>query len=111
MKENMDNDYIRKVKSWMRSKVNVRNLVRAIDNWTVLLLYIGQNMKWQILTRTGKGYNVNEGLHSTTDKIRLYLHKEEDVRGLISVEISVELAIIEVDSYVVISVKKIMKNC
>lgn len=59
--------------------------------------------------RTWRGFDMNGWLHSRAGIVRLYLSRNEGRRGLISVEVCMELARVDIDSNVYNSEGNLLK--
>ena len=93
MKENIGNEYIRRVKLICKLNLNAGNFISGINAWAIgVMRYSGgiidwtkeelQDMDW----KTRKIMTLNECLHPRSSVTRLYLKHKEGGRGFISVE-------------------------
>ena len=83
----------------MKSKLNGGNLVRGVNTRAVSLLRYSAAFSWRkselqaIDRKTRNLFTIYVALHPTSDVGRLYIHRKEGGRCLISIEDCVELAI------------------
>ena len=91
----------------MKSKLNVGNLVNGVNTWVVSLLrYSAAFVSWTktelkaIDRKTRKLFTIYGALHPKLDVDRLYIHRKEGGRGLISIKDCVELAVRGLERYV-----------
>ena len=78
MKERITKEYKRRQRLSLKSKLNGRNKVTAINTWTVAIFRYGAGKSRKTM--------MYGGLHSKSDIDRLYVKRQEGGRGLISVE-------------------------
>ena len=78
MKENFQREYLRRTKLIMKSRLNGRNKIIAINTWAVSLMRYGAGIvKWtkskpdEIDRKTRKVMTLNKELHPTSDVNRL----------------------------------------
>ena len=107
MKLNVSKEYIRRIRKVLNSKLNGGNLVRGVNTWAVSLLrYSAAFVSWRkselqaIDRKTRKLFTIYGALHPKSDVDRLYILRKEGGRGLISIEVCVELAIRGLEEYV-----------
>ena len=91
----------------LMSKLNGGNLVHGVNTWAVFLLrYSAAFVSWRkselqgIDRKTRKLFTIYGALYPKPDLDRLYIPRKERVRGLISIEDCVELAIRGLKVYV-----------
>ena len=90
MKENFWREYLRRTKLIMKSRLNGRNKIIAINTWTVSLIRYGAGIvKWtkskhdEIDRKTRKVMTMNKELHPGSTVDRLYVSRMEGGGGLI----------------------------
>ena len=93
MKDIFRNEYMQRLKLVMKSKLNGKNKINAVNTWAVSLLrYGGGVIGWtkeeqQSMDRkTRKVMTMNKELHSRSNTARIYVPRKRGVRGLISCE-------------------------
>ena len=90
MKEKITKEYKRRQRLILKSKLNGRNKVTAINTWAVAIFrYEAGIMQWKALDldrKLRKTMAMYGGLHPKSDVYRLYVKRKEGGRGLISVE-------------------------
>ena len=93
MKEVFRREYLRRVNLVMKSKLNGKNKIMAINTWAVSLMRYGAGiLKWnknelqQIDRKTRKVMTINKGLHPRSDVARIYVSRKRGGRGLQSCE-------------------------
>ena len=93
MKEKIKNEYIKRLKAILKSKLNSGNTVKAINSWAVpVIRYIAGIVDWknsELLNmdrKTRKVLNMYQPLHSRSNVDRLYLRRSEGGKGLPSLE-------------------------
>ena len=104
MKEHVSALYKKRLKLLLKTKLNARNLITAINSWAVAVVrYSAGFLDWtkeemDILDRmTRKALTMNGGAHPKADVDRLYLRRKVGGRGLISVAKCVELERLNLD--------------
>ena len=104
---NVSKECIRRLKKFLKSKLNGGNLVRGVNTWAVSLLrYSAAFVSWRkselqtIDKKTRKLFTIYGTLHRKSDVDRLYIPRKEGGRALISIEDCVELAIRGLEVYV-----------
>ena len=97
MKLNDLKEYVRRLRKFLRSKLNGGNLVRGVNTWAVSLLrYLAAFFSWRkseleaIDRKTRKFFTIYGALHPNSDVDRLHISRKEGGRGLISIEDCVE---------------------
>ena len=107
MKEKLRNEYKRRVRKVLQSKLNGRNMVQAINTWAVSSLrYSAPFIEWtreelRTMDRmTRKMMTMHKALHPRDSVCRLYLPRKEGGRGLIAVEDCIDLAKLGLERYI-----------
>ena len=115
MKLNVLNEYIRRLRRDLKSKLNGGNLVREVNTWAVSLLrYSAAFVSWRkselqaIDRKTRKLFTIYGALHSKSDVDRLHIPRKGG-GGLISIEDCVELAIRGLEVYIHGSEERLMQ--
>ena len=97
MKELFRMEYLRRVRLVMKSRLNGRNKIGAINTWAVSLMRYGAGViRWnkeelEMLDRkTRKIMTINKELHPRSDVTRLYVARKRGGRGLIGCESCVQ---------------------
>ena len=100
-------EYIRRLKLVLKSKLNRRNKILAINTWAVSLLrYSGGIIRWnkddllEMDRRTRKLMTMNGALHLKSDINRIYIPTKRGGRGLIIAESSVQRGKNSMDWYI-----------
>ena len=98
MKIKVTAEYKRRLRLILKSKLNGKNKIQAINTWAVALLRYGAGIiNWKIdelkkMNRTTrKTLTMYGALHPKSDIDRLYLKRKHGGRGLISIEMCVRL--------------------
>ena len=93
MKNKVAADYERRLRLILKSKLNGKNKIQAINTWAVALLRYGAGIiNWKVdelkkMDRTTrKTLRMYGALHPKSDINRLYLKRKHGGRGLISIE-------------------------
>ena len=93
MKEIFLKEYLRCIKLIMRSKLNVRNKIMAVNTWAVSLMRYGAGIiGWNTIElqkldrKTRKTMTINKELHPRGGVARIYVSRRKEGRGLISCE-------------------------
>ena len=93
MKEKFSKEYLRRLRLILRSKLNGRNKIMAVNTWAVSVMRYGAGiLKWNtdelksLDRRTRKFITMHGALHLKSDVDRVYLRRELGRRGLISCE-------------------------
>ena len=93
MKEMFSKEYLRRTKLIMRSKLNGRNKIMAVNIWSVSLMRYGAGiLGWntnelqKLDRKTRKIMTINKELHPRSDVARIYVSRRRGGRGLISCE-------------------------
>ena len=97
MKDKFRNEYFRRAKLILKSKLNGRNKIMALNTWIVSILRYGAGiLKWnknelqEMDRKTRKFMTMNKELHPRSDVARLYVSRKNGGRGLIGCESSVK---------------------
>ena len=93
MKEKFSKEYLRRLRLILRSKLNGRNKIMAVNTWVASVMRYGAGiLRWNTdelksLDRTNRKFMTMHGaLHPKSDIDRVYLCREMGGRGLISCE-------------------------
>ena len=93
MKEKITKEYKRRQKLILKSKLNGRNKVTAINTWAVAIFRYGAGIiQWKaselkdLDRKSRKTMTMYGGLHPKSDIDRLYVKRKEGGRYMISVE-------------------------
>ena len=93
MKDKFRNEYFRRVKLILRSKLNGRNKIMALNTWAVSILRYGAGiLKWnknelqEMDRKTRKFMTMNKELHPRSDVAWLYVSRKNGGRVLIGCE-------------------------
>ena len=91
MKEKIENEYKRRVRKILETKLSGENVIKAINTWAIVLLKSAAFLDWtkeekQQLDRrkTRKRLTMHKGLHPKSNVGRLYIPRKEGGRGLLS---------------------------
>ena len=106
MKEKIRKEYNRRVRLILRTELNGRNKIEAINSLAVpVVQYSFGIIDWKISelkkidTKTRKLLNMHKMLHPKADVERLYIPRKDGGRGLIFVETAFKTATIGLDHY------------
>ena len=93
MKDNIKEEYIKRVKAVLKSGLNSGNLVTAINTWAVpVVRYSAGIVEWTKLEldnmdrKTRKIMNMHKALHPRSNVDRLYIPRKEGGKGLLSIK-------------------------
>ena len=93
MKSNVSKEYIRKLRKFLKSKLNGGNFVCGVNTWAVSLLrYSAAFVSWKksqlqaIDRKTRKFFTIYGALHAKSDVDTLYISRKKGGKGLISIE-------------------------
>lgn len=93
MKIRLQNEYYRRLKRILKSKLNGKNVIMAVNTWAVSVLRYGAGViNWtkaeleSIDRKTRKQMTIYGMLHPRADVQRLYLPRGQGGRGLKGVE-------------------------
>ena len=116
MKESVTEEYYRRVRKILKSKLNRGNVINAINTRAVAIIRYGAGIiKWtkeelrNIDRKTRKLMTMHRVLHPQAGEDRLYIKRAEGGRGMISVEDSVEIETNSLHQYIVESKEKLPK--
>ena len=91
MKEAFATEYFRRVKLVLKSKLNGKNKINALNTWAISLMRYGAGiLNWrvneldQVDRKTRKILTINREFHPKSDIDRLYVSRKKGGRGLIS---------------------------
>ena len=105
--EKLKQEYKRRLKKILRSKLSGGNIITAVNTWAVSLIrYAAPFVEWrrdelkEMDRSTRKVMNMYRALHPRDSVARLYLPRKEGGRELLSIEDSVDLAILGLENYV-----------
>ena len=97
MKDKFRNEYFRRTKLILKSKLNGRNKIMALNTWAVSILRYGagiltwiKNELQEMDRKTRRFMAMNKELHPRSDVARLYVSRKNGGRGLIGCENSVK---------------------
>jgi len=117
MKDSITTEYVRRLKNVLKSKLNSRNTVNAINSRAVSIIrYSAGIVKWnvdelkQLDRKTRKLLTMYCMFHKKGDVDRLYLGRAEGGRGLISVEDCVLIENNSLYEYVSNSEEKLLRE-
>ena len=92
-KENIKNEYIKRLKAILKSKLNSGNTMKAINSWAVpVIRYSAGIVDWKnselrnMDRKIRKVLNMYQSLHPRSNVGRLYLPRSEGGKGLLSLE-------------------------
>ena len=93
MKEKTIKEYKRRLRLILKSKLNGRNKITAINTWAVAVFRYGAGiLEWKeselknVDRKSRKTMTMYGALHPKSDVDRLYIKRKEGGRGLMSVE-------------------------
>ena len=117
MKEKFSKEYLRRLRLILRSKLNGRNKIMAVNTWAVSVMrYDAGILKWNtdelksLARRTTKFMTMNGVLHSKSDVDRVYLSRGMGERGLISCERYIRMEENNLEWYVKNSVEPLIEG-
>ena len=107
MKDKIQKEYLRRIKTQLEIKLSNRKLIKGINSWAVpLVRYSGTFLKLtreelkQIDQRTRKLMTIYKALHPRDDVDRLYGSRKYGRRGITSTEDSVNASIQRLEDYI-----------
>ena len=116
MKENLEKEYLTRVRKVLKSDLNSSNKIKAINTWAMPSLTYGYGViKWSVTdletidTRTRKLLTMNSMFHKKSDITRLYMQRSEGGRGLLSASQQYKKAIINLAHHIENSKDKYIK--
>ena len=93
MKDKIKNEYLRRTRILLETKLSSRNLIKGISNWAVpLVRYSGPFLKWtrdelkEMDQRTRKLMTMHKALHPRHDVDRLYVSRKDRGRRVAIIE-------------------------
>ena len=92
MKDKFRNEYFRRKKLILKSKLNGRNKIMALNTWVISILRYGAGMNelQEMDRKTRKRMAMNKELHPRSDVVRLYVFRKNGGRRLTGCENSVK---------------------
>ena len=106
MKDCVRKEYYRSTRKIFKSKLNGGNSIKSVNTWAVSLLrysaaFIGwtRNELKEMDRQTCKIVNMNGALHPGESVTRLYMPRKEGGRGLVAVEVCVDMAVLSLEKY------------
>lgn len=97
IKEKIRNEYIRRVRKILKSKLNGGNTIKAMNTWAIpVIRYTAGVVDWTLAEleeldrKTRKTMTINHALHPRSDVDRLYLSRNIGGRGMLQVRQTVE---------------------
>ena len=108
MKDKIRKEYLRINTKLLETKLSSRNIIKGINTQvTPLVRYSGPFLKWtrdelKQMDQKQENYvmTIHQALHSRDDVDRLYVSREEEGRGLASIEDSVDASKQRVEDYI-----------
>ena len=117
MKDQIKNEYIRRVRNILKSKLNGENIILAFNSRAVSITRYGVGIiSWtkmeleELDRRTRKLITRYGAHHPKTDVNRLYLQRCEGGRGLLGLEDCVQVEVHSLEKYLSASKEKIFKK-
>ena len=93
MKKKFGDEYLRRFRLVLKSKLNGKNKIKGTNTWAVSLMRYGAGiLKWTseelkaLDRRTRNMMTMNKALHPKSNVERIYIPREKGGRGLISCE-------------------------
>ena len=93
MKDKIQNEYLRRTRKLLETKLSSRKLIKGINTWALLLVrYSGPFLKWtrdelrQMDQRTRKLMTMHKALHTRDDVDRQYVPRKAEGREFASIE-------------------------
>ena len=106
MREKIRKECFSRVRSILRSELNARNRINAINSLALpVVTYSFTIINWSLTeikkvdTKIRKLLTMHRMHHPKSDVNRLYLPRKEGGRGLVQLELSLETSIIGIDTY------------
>ena len=106
MKDKVEKEYYRSVRKVLETELNNGNLSKAINSWAISVVrYSAAFLGWsrlqleEINRRTRKLLTIHSGFLPKSNADRLYLSRNENSRGLIGVQDTVERTILGLTNY------------
>ena len=117
MKEVFRNEYLRRLRCILKSKLNGKNKIKGINSWAVSLLrYGGGLISWKkeelqkLDRKTRKLMTMYGVLHPKSDVDRIYISRKEGGRGLIGCEMCIRAEENNLGWYIRNSVESLLKQ-
>ena len=117
MKDQTKKEYIKKVRKILKSKLNGRNVISAINSRAVAVVRYGAGIiKWTKLEleeldrKTRKLTTIYGAYHPKGDVDRLYMNRSLGGRGLIGVEDWIGVELDSVERYLEVAEEKLLKE-
>ena len=117
VKEQLKKEYIRRVRNVLKSELNERNIILAINSRAVSIArYETGIIKWtkneleELDRKTRKLMTMYGAQHPKADVDKLYLKRCDGGRGLIGVEDCVQAEVNSLDKYLSVSEEKMLKE-
>ena len=117
MKETIGKEYKRRLRLILRSKLNGKNKISAVNTWAVAMFRYGAGIiQWKenelkdLDRKTRKTMTMYGAFHPKSDVDRLYVKRKEGGRGLISVERCVKEEENSLKIYISNSEEKLVKG-
>ena len=117
MKEQVTSEYKRRLKNILKSKFNAENLTRAINTWAVSIFrYSAGIIDWtkqelqNIDRKTRKVMTVYKALHPKADVDKLYVHRKDGGRGLMSIEDTIAYEEHSINFYILNNSNEVMSS-
>ena len=117
MKDQIKEEYIRRVRNILKSKLNGGNIILAINSRAVSIVRYGAGIiSWtkmeleELDRRTRKLMTMYGAHHPKADVDRLYLQRCEGGRGLLGLEDCVQVEVHSLEKYLSTSKEKILKE-
>ena len=93
MKAEFVREYKKRLRLVLRSKLNEKNKIKAINNWVVGIVIHGAGvLQWrfdklkELDRKAQRLLAMHKGLHPKSDVDRLYVSRKEEGRGLVNCE-------------------------
>ena len=93
MKDKIQNEYLRRTRKLLETKLSSRKLIKGINTWALLLVrYSGPFLKWtrdelrQMDQRTRKLMTMHKALHTRDDVDRQYVPRKAEGREFASIK-------------------------
>ena len=117
MKEQVTSEYKRRLKNILKSKFNAGNLTRAINTWAVSIFsYSAGIIDWtkqelqNIDPKTRKMMTAYKALHPKADVDKLYVHRKDGGRGLMSIEDTIAYEEHSINFYILNNSNEVMSS-
>ena len=117
MKDRIRREYKRRLRLVLRSKLNGKNKISAINTWAVAIFRYGAGIiQWKedelkaVDRKTRKMMTMYGAFHPKSDVDRLYVKRKDGGRGLISIERCVKEEESSLKCYVAKSEEKLLKG-